>query len=156
MNDTATREIWELTIPGRVTMTITNSLGRPQQVSAMGKGQRLRVSADDRIVAEESIRLPEHNPFRNGMLVRVDKSSSHHPSHDEIADDEMRAIFELDQDDFRETVTALGEINVRRLKALTVEADAARSQMEFIEDLIAERYPIGGSMPTYDAMQPQA
>ena len=150
------REIWESTIPGRVTLQVTNEKGRPLTITTRGKGQRLRIAPEDREIAEESVRQVEHNPFRNGMLVRVDKSASHSPSADELTDPELQAIFELEPADFRATVSELGEVNIRRLKAMTVEADASKSEMEFIDELIAERYPIGGSMPTYDEMQPKS
>lgn len=149
------REIWELTIPGRVSVTITNSQGRPQEVTAMGKGQRLRLSTLDRELAEEGVRLIEHNPFRNGMLVRVDKSGDHGPSADELSDDELEAIFELETEDFQQTVASLGEVNIRRLKAMIGAVDASKSEIDFINDLIEQRYTIGGSMPSYDEMQPK-
>lgn len=147
-------EIWELTLPGRVTMTVTNSQGRPQEISAMGKGQRLRTSAEDRQIAEEGIRNPDNNPFLNGMLVRID-TEGHQPAPNELSDADLGAIFELDQQDFQATVSALGEVNVRRLKAMFADVDASKSEIDFVNTLIEERFPIGGSMPTYDEMQPQ-
>lgn len=149
------REIWESTIPGRVSLMIENSRGQQQTVSVVGKGKRLRLTQLDRELAEEVIRTPDNNPFRNGMLVRVD-GKGHDPSSDELADDELQAIFELDQDDFRATVTALGQVNVRRLKAMVAEVDASKSEIEFLDELISTRWPIGGSMPSYDEMQPSA
>lgn len=155
MPTTTKLEIWELTLPGRVTMTVTNSRGRPQQISAKGKGQRLRVTAEDRQIAEEGIRNPDNNPFRNGKLVRID-AKDHQPAPDELSDPELQAIFELDQQDFQETVRALGEVNIRRLKSMFAEVDASKSEIDFVNELIEERYAIGGSMPTYDEMQPNA
>jgi len=150
-----TREIWESTIPGRVSLTVENSRGQQQTVSVSGKGSRLRLSQLDRELAEEVIRKPENNPFRNGMLVRVD-GKGHAPSPDELSDDDLKAIFELDQSDFQNTVRELGQVNVRRLKAMVVEVDASKSEMEFIDEVIQEKWPIGGSMPTYEEMQPKA
>ena len=147
-------EIWELTLPGRVTMTVTGARGRPQQISAAGKGQRLRCSTEDRIITEEGIRNPELNPFRNGMLVRVDKGEGHEPSPEELSDDDMRAIFDLDQADFQATVSALGEVNVRRLKAMFEEVDASKSEIDYVNALIEEKWRIGGAMPSYEEMQP--
>jgi len=151
-----TREIWELTIPGRVTLEVPNPRGRPQTITALGKGQRLRISTYDREIVEEGVRVMDNNPFRNGMLVRVDKSAEHAPSNEELSDADLQAIFELGQDDFRATVTELGEVNVRRLKAMVGEVDASKSEIEFIDELIADRWPLGGSMPSYDEMQPKS
>jgi hypothetical protein len=154
--DMKTREIWESTIPGRVSLTVENSQGRPQTISIVGKGSRLRLTQLDRELAEEVIRTPENNPFRNGMLVRVDNGAGHVPSAEELSDDDLRAIFELDQSDFRATVDQLGQVNVRRLKSMVVEVDASKSEIEYLDEVIQEKWPIGGSMPTYDEMQPSA
>ncbi len=151
-----TREIWELTIPGRVTLTVTNHQGRPQDITAVGKGSRLRLTTYDRELIEEGVRLREHNPFRNGMMVRIDKADDHEPSVEELSDQEMKAIFDLDQEDFRATVSALGEVNIRRLKAMVGDVDASKSEIEFLDELIATRFPIGGSMPSYEEMQPKS
>lgn len=156
MSTTTKLEIWEMTLPGRVTMTVTNSRGRPQEISAMGKGQRLRMTTEDRQIAEEGIRSLDNNPFRNGMLVRIDDAKDHVPAPDELSDEELAGIFQLDQDDFQNTVTALGEVNIRRLKSMFAEVDASKSEIDFVNNLIEERYAIGGSMPTYDEMQPTA
>lgn len=156
MAATKVREIWESTIPGRVSLTIENSQGRPQTISIIGKGSRFRIAETDRELAEEVVRQKGNNPFRNGMLVRVDDGKGHAPSPDELSDDDLKAIFTLDQSDFQATVRELGEVNVRRLKAMVVEVDASKSEMEFIDELIQEKWPIGGSMPTYEEMQPSA
>jgi len=156
MAATKVREIWESTIPGRVSLTIENSQGRPQTISIVGKGSRLRISQDDRELAEEAVRMVDNNPFRNGMLVRVDKSGNHLPSPEELSDDDLKAIFDLEQADFRATVDQLGQVNVRRLKAMVVEVDASKSEIEYLDEVIQTRWPIGGSMPTYDEMQPSA
>ena len=148
-----TREIWESTIPGRVSLTVENAQGRQQTVSVVGKGKRLRITQLDRELAEEVIRNHEHNPFRNGMLVRVD-GKGHDPSADELSDDDLKAIFELDQSDFQATVDQLGQVNVRRLKAMVTEVDASKSEIEYLDEIIQQKWPIGGSMPSYDEMQP--
>lgn len=153
MSDKTTREIWESTIPGRVSMVVENSAGRQQTISVIGKGNRLRLSKLDRELAEEGIRRPDNNPFRNGMLVRVD-GKEHDPSMDELSDDDLKAIFDLDQNDFQATVYELGQVNVRRLKAMVAEVDASKSEIDYLDQLIATRWPIGGSMPSYDEMQP--
>jgi hypothetical protein len=148
------REIWESTIPGRVTLEIADAKGRTQTLTTLGKGQRIRITTDDREIVEEGIVEAEHNPFKNGMLFRVD-TGAHERSTEEISDAELAAIFDLGQDDFRSTVTALGQVNVRRLKNMVADVDASKSEIEFLDQLIEERWPLGGSMPSYDEMQPQ-
>lgn len=148
------QEIWETTVPGRVTVTITNSRGRPQDLSVVGAGQRLRITATDRELVEESIRDRQNNPFRNGTLYQVGGPKAIEPaSPDALSDEDLRLTFESTGAEFESIVEALSEVNVRRLKVLTGPVDASRSQIEFLDKIIAERYPVGGDTPTYREMQ---
>lgn len=145
-------EIWESAIPGRVSVTVTNSRGNPQTASVMGKGNRLRISASDREVAEEQIRDPQNNPFRNGMLYQVGGPAGE-ASADALSDDDLAAVFEMTGDEFANVINSLSEVNVRRLKNLTGPIDASRSQVEMLDQVIAERFPVGGDTPSYREMQ---
>lgn len=148
------QEIWETTVPGRVTVSVTNSRGRPQDLSVVGAGQRLRISPGDRELVEEGIRDQQNNPFRNGVLYQVGGPKASEPaSPDALSDDDLKAAFDATGSDFESIVEALSEVNIRRLKQLTGPVDASRSQIEFLDKIIAERYPVGGDTPTYREMQ---
>lgn len=144
-------EVWELTVPGRVHVEVTNHLGHPANRTASGKGSRIRIGTYDRQLAEEKIRVGEHNPFRNGMLVQIsgvregDESNS-------LDDTQMLELFNLSPEEFGKTIVDLSELNIRRLKAMTGPADASASQIRMVDELIEKRWPIGKSTPTYDEM----
>lgn len=142
------KEIWELTVPGRVSVEVLNSQNRPQTLTALGKGQRLRVTTAERALIEEAVRDEQNNPFRNGMLVRVGRKDQSDASDDELGDDDLAGLFGLKGKDFEDAVGALSEVNVRRLKVLTVEKDAARSQVEHIDAHIEATWPIGADTPS--------
>ena len=144
-------EVWELTVPGRVHVEVTNHLGRPADATAVGKGSRLRLSTLDRQLAEERVRDQALNPFRNGTLVQV-VGAKDGDSANALSDADMLEIFALSPAEFESVIADLTELNIRRLKAMTILADATASQIAAIDDLLQERYPIGGSMPTYDEM----
>lgn len=144
-------EIWESTIPGRVSIAVPGPGGRTKTLSALGNGSRLRIKSEDRVVAEEQVRDPQNNPFRNGMLFQVGGPKVE-GSTDALSDDDLKETFALTGDDFEEVVKGLSEVNVRRLKILTKPVDAARSQVEFLDEYIAEQYKIGGDTPTYREM----
>lgn len=147
-------EIWECTIPGRVSLVITNERGGTRHQTVNGEGRVLRITTMDREMAEEVIRKPENNPFRNGALVRVDTNRADYVgSPDELTSDELKEMFDLDKDDFENIVPTLSELNVRRLKGMAVEVNARNSQITFLNDYIAEKYAIGGAMPSYMEMQ---
>lgn len=145
-------EIWELTCDSRVSLEVSNERGGTKDITAQGTGQVLRITTVDREMAEEVVRDAELNPFRNGMLIRVD-NGPHTPSPDELSDEELAAMFELDNDDFEAVLPNLSEVNVRRLKAMTVQADVKHQQVQILGQYIEDRYRIGGSMPSYDEMQ---
>lgn len=147
-------EIWECTIPGRVSMDVSNDRGGTKHISVIGNGKRLRITTIDRERAEEVIREGQNNPFRNGMLVRIDSNKGEHqPSPDELTDDELKVMFDLDNDTFETMVPELSEVNIRRLKALAKAVDARQAQVEFLTHYMEEHFAIGGTVPSWDEMQ---
>lgn len=145
------QEVWESNIAGRTYVEVTDHRGAPRVVSALGAGQRLRISTEDRVRAQERIRVPEHDPFTNGSLRRIDRDQAEDESTvtpNALSEDDLQLIFGLDFEDFTAEVTPLSEINHRRLKAMA-PVHATMQQGQFLDDLIEERYAIGGDTPTY-------
>lgn len=145
------QEVWELTVPGRVHVAVTNHLGRPADVTAAGKGARIRLSCLDRQLAEEQVRTADLNPFRNGMLVQVAGARDGDESN-ALNDEQMLELFSLKPPQFEKVLEELSELNVRRLKVMTVPADATASQIRMIDAIIERKWPIGGATPTYVEM----
>lgn len=151
-------EVWEMQLPGRVHIAVTNHLGRPADRTVQGKGSRLRIGTLDRQLAEEMIRLPENNPFRNGTLVHLSGGPAPVEDPNALSDSDLREIFAVHDGEFAELIASLTEVNVRRMKDMAKAGkpkggvDATVSQVQMIADLIEERWPIGGSTPTYDEM----
>lgn len=149
-------EIWESTVPGRVSLAVDNGRGGTKGITVKGQGQLLRLTSMDRELAEEVVRDPANNPFRNGALVRVDnRKAGHKPSNDELSDSDLADMFALDQDDFIAIVPTLSELNVRRLNKMAPEVNARHNQVEYLREYVAENYAIGGTVPSYDEMQAQ-
>lgn len=147
-------EIWELTIPGRVSVSITNHLNQPATRSVKGAGSRLRISTHDRMIAQEQVRLPENDPFQNGMLVRVDTRAAEDPgSEHSIDDEELAILFSLDQGEFEAQVPLQTQVNCRRLLAMAEGRGATVGQFDFLKRYVAETWPIGGDTPTYREMK---
>lgn len=148
-DDKLTPEIWELTIPGRVSVNIHLPGGIVRNISRKGEGQRLRLSTYDRKIAQETVRSPDHDAFQNGMLVRVDLAGAQAPkSPNELDDQALAEVFALDDDDFAATVDTLSQVNVRRLKAMCRKAKATTVQAETIDDIITAKWSIGGDTPS--------
>lgn len=141
-------EIWVCQIPGRVSLAVEDlRTGRIKTLSVRGKGQVLRLTDQQRELAEEKILHAEVNPFRNGMLIR--RQSDSERSDQELSDDDLVDLCALEDDEFEAIVGSLSEINVRRLKELAIQSDASYNKVGFLTEYIAETYPIGGDTPTY-------
>jgi hypothetical protein len=147
--DRLSQEIWELTIPGRITINVHLSGGVVREISRQGEGQRLRLTTYDRKVAQEMIRERVNDPFTNGMLIRVDLAGAKSPkAHNELDDAALGEIFKLDDDDFTATVDTLSEVNVRRLKAMARKRKAHTAQIETLDETLTAKWPIGADMPS--------
>lgn len=148
-------EIWESQVAGRTCVTVTDPRTlRTREESILGKGARMRLTAEDRALAQEIIRDSQNDPFKNGSLRRLNRTEENAPlSDDELADDDLAALFSLGIEDFSAAVDHLSQVNVRRLQLLAEERDASVGQTRHIKDLIAERWPVGGDTKTYREMQ---
>lgn len=137
-------EIWELTVPGTVWVSIVNERGRERAVQVGGRGgKRLRISPLDRELTQERIVDPENDPFLNGALVRVDtRDPGRERSDQELTTEALVEIFGLETPMFIKRINALSEVNVRRMKVMCEDVDATQSQALALKNLIDERYPI--------------
>ena len=150
-----TEEIWECQIPGRIWVEVRDLNGTPRSLSVKGVDSRLRLSTGDRLRNQERVVDPKLDPFLNGMLLRVDKGAPVEPaSPDSVSLDELRDVFQLELDDFREYVEGLSEVNVRKLKGMAKEVEATVNQVKFLDDLIEEKYPVSsGDTAVWREMQ---
>ena len=153
-------EVWVSQIPGQVHVTKTNWNGQPISAKTHGKGDILRITARDRVAAQERVKDPNADPFTNGMLRRQDADQQADPttaSDQAIGDEDLTLFFELEQDDFEAEVSKLNEINTRRLKAMMDDEGNDISptvkQANFVQRHIAENFAVGGDTPTYREMQ---
>lgn len=144
-------ETWELTVPGRVHVQVLNHLGRPKNITVVGRGRKLRISTLDRELAEERIVNRANNPFQNGMLVRIDKDAPEPESPEAIGDDDLKQLFDSSDSEFEAVLADLGELNLRRLLTLAENSDKATvSQQSILKTQLDTRFPIGGTVPSYE------
>lgn len=159
-------EIWETTTAGRVWVQQVDKRGRERSISAGGKvGARLRITTEDREIAEERLSDPEQSPFRNGMLVRVDAGAKVAAEAEEAANpgafsqalstEELMTGFAKNGNAFHSYVARLNEVNTRRMLDLAPVVDASVAQVEHLQQVIREKYrPASeGPQPTYVEMQ---
>ena len=153
----AGEEIWETTISGRVWVETTNEKGAPRMVSVGGReGARLRITTEDREIAQERIINRDLDPFVNGSLVRVDadqQNDERTKSVDALSTEQLIQVFSKTGKAFQTKVDGLGELTVRRMMDIAEQVDATNSQINYLRKSIEERWPIGGDTPTYREMQ---
>lgn len=149
-------ETWEITTEGRVWLQVTTFTrhGQPQDkdVSLGPKkpGQKLKISQADRERNQENVADPQFDPFRNGLLVRVDADQQSNPmtaSTDAVTTVDLMAIYELKGSEFMAAVEALGQVPIRRLQEMSEAVDATTSQVAMIEQVIEERWRQTTSQP---------
>lgn len=149
-------ETWEITTPGRVWLQTTTfsrhntpiikdvSLG-PNKV-----GQKVKITAADREMNQERVAQVKDDPFRNGLLVRVDADQNLDPdthSTDALTAQQLMDIFGKHGQPFRSAVEGLSEVPIRRLREMADAVDATVKQVSFLDELIEERYRITASQP---------
>ena len=133
-------EIWESQVAGRTSFTVREGINQ-RDMTVKGIGKRIRLTTDQREEIEEIISREHQNPFKNGTLLRVDSEKKGANSVNELSDDDLRAIFQAEDDSFIETLDMLGEVNVQRIAGMIQEVNATASQIAAIEDALAKFGP---------------
>jgi len=145
-------EVWISQIAGQIGVEITRDRGRNTRETVIVPGYgRLRISEADRILAMELCIVPEVNCFTNGMLVREDADQNadvRTMSIDALTADQLVKIFSFSGRKFENEVNKLGEIPIRRMLEMSDDVDASVSQVAYLNKQIAERWPVGGDMPS--------
>jgi hypothetical protein len=150
-------EVWETTVEGMTWLQIADGRGGVRDVSIGGTvGQRLRILTEDRVINQEVCINKDQDPFTNGSLVRIDADQNEDPltsSPDALSIPAMEEMFNQTGPDFLASLQPLGELSLRRMKDMAERVDATASQTRMINEIIQERYPLGGAMPIYDELK---
>jgi len=156
----ADEEIWAIQVPGSVSLRVTqfNRFGQPVEASLVigpnREGQQFRIQTVDREENQARCMEPVHDPFLNGMLVRIDADQQQDPSTastDALSTEQLLEIYDLGKDAFKARVEGLGELPLRRLAEVGESMDCSHLQIALVRDLIAERYSKGGPQATMEA-----
>lgn len=150
-------ETWEITTPGRVWLqvTINSRHGRGTELKDVSlgpnrPGQKLKISPADREMNQESCSVPSLDPFRNGLLVRVDADQNEDPateSTNALTAQQTLDVFKLTGPAFLAEVAKLDQIPLRRLRDMAEAVDASMSQVTMLDEVIQDRYDHRASQP---------
>lgn len=143
------KETWEMQTGGTVYVEslIDPARGVTKMLKASGKGARVRITTLDRKLAQERTRDEKHDPFRNGLMLRVDEDQQEDPetaSPSAMSDEGLKKIFAFKQQArFRAAIGDLSEVSLRRLKALAEGDENVTSvQNDIINTRIDEEFSV--------------
>lgn len=145
-------EIWQVNIQGTVYLGVTghNQFGQPmimdKQLGPQKLGLQFRITTFDRVMNQQKVVDGHNDPFLNGMLVRCDKSQQADEdtaSDQAVSGTDLGLMFDKSGVVFQQAVQPLNEVNLRRLLDLGEALDASRSQLDYLDELVRERYGKG-------------
>jgi|GEM_PF-3568551 len=152
-------EAWAIQVPGSVSLRVTTFNRFGQAVEGMTTigpnrvGHTFRIKVEDREENQARCVDPTFDPFLNGMLIRVDGDQQQveaTASTDALSTEQLLDIYELAGAKFNTRVKALGELPLRRLAEVGESMDCSHKQIEFVRNLLTERYTKGGPQTTME------
>jgi len=154
-------EIWESNVDGRISVNTPGPRDTVKKLTTLGKGQRIRITAEHRELAEEGIRNQQNNPFANGKLTQIGGEARIPPPRDDdfvapqqFSDEELAIFFTMTPEEFGAALRELSEANVRRLETLVREKGGTVAQQEVLREYIEEQWPItSGDTQSYREMR---
>jgi hypothetical protein len=151
--DVVAFEEWEVLVPSMIRLDVltTNRFGQAMRdrlvLGPDRVGMKFRISTADRVDNQSQVVNEDQDPFRNGMLRRVDGDQQADPltaSTDVLTGEDMVDLIDLPDPEFQERVKSLGEVPVRRLLELAPNAGASHAKVVFLENYIKDAYIVGG------------
>jgi len=147
-------EVWETTGHGWVYVQTTGVDGNLRTVKAGGRpGQKLRITEYDRLKCQERVLSDIHDPFGNGMLVRISVDEQTEDNPNWLSAEAIIELFTITGPEFNTRIDELNEYNVRRLLEACEDLDATNSQSEYLKKTLSQKWPIGGDTPMYRELQ---
>lgn len=149
-------ETWEVTTGATVwvsTYDRREDQYKKTRVGGRAGTRRLHISRDDRKYNQESVveEMVGHDPFTNGTLRLLDASTRDDTLNQRyhLSTEDLLALLEVKEEDlFKTEITEItSELILRRLYGLA-EKHAQVWQLEFIRQVIDDRYKAGGTQRT--------
>lgn len=151
------QEVWAIQIPGLVHLRVLApsrlgvlvegelSIG-PNQV-----GRQFRIATEDREDNQARVADSAYDPFKNGILIRIDQDQQLDPdtaSRQALTTEAILDLFDLPQAAFEAAAAGFGEIPLRRMVDIGTSMDVSHRKIDFVSTLIDERYSVAKSQPS--------
>lgn len=140
-------EVWEMCTGGAVWVTVTKDKvrGTTKELSVKGRGSWLRISTEDRELAQERVRDAKNDPFTNGTLIRLDADQQEDEmtaSNSALSDEQLLGLLAKKQGAvFKKALEDLSEISYRRLRTMLKDnGEVTATQQKAMQEVYDERY----------------
>lgn len=157
MDEKQAQEIWESTTGGTTYVHVKDPRNPNGWVTKKvgGRGtQRITLSIEEREFNQDlvSYENQEHDPFTNGLLLRISPKDTPR-GENEVADDDLIAYLKEEEDDVFELYLSslTSEVVIRRLLELS-KKHATMYRHEAIRALVDEKYRIGKTQRVVEEM----
>lgn len=154
-------ETWEITFDGSVSVWVYDKREdayRKQVVSRHSGSRLLHITRDDRKYNQELTPIENRHldVFTNGQMRLLGSSADRDENLDirnHLSDGQLVELFEIrDPDLFQDLLEAqTSEVILRRMASIA-DQHATVTQNEILREVIAQRYPIGGTQRTVREM----
>lgn len=150
-------EVWQMQIPGTIHLRtmVPNRFGQLVEdtltVGPNRVGHQFRISHEDREDNQQHVADSAYDPFRNGILARIDVDQQTVPetaSINALTTEQILEIFDLTQDTFEEEIKRYAEIPLRRMIDVGERMDVSHRKIDAISRLVDERYSVAKSQPS--------
>jgi phosphatidate phosphatase APP1 len=146
-------EEWEVRVDSKIVLKVLKAtrFGQPIEelltVGPRARGRRFLITTDDRKDNQRKMGSVDHDPFKNGMLLRVDEDQQAEPetaSEAALSDEGYLEILDLDDAAFQTRVTGLSEVPIRNLRDMAEGAGASHTKVAWLDEHMRERFMPGG------------
>jgi hypothetical protein len=142
-------EVWTITTAARVWLqkTAYTRTGHPIvqdfSIGPRKAGTQFKILTSDREMNQERTGQDGLDPFRNGLLVRVDADQQlddSTASEDALSVDDLLVMFGKSGNAFVSAVKKLGDVPLRRAREMADAVDASASQVRALDEAIQVRF----------------
>lgn len=129
--------------------------GSEKEVSVSRKGQKVRLTDEDRMRMSEMVVDETFDPFLNGNLVQLGKDGVPVTTSNGGISDEwlLNEVLVLRGEELSLRLEDFGEIVLRRLLAVSEQADLPNSVVSAVRDIVTRRYSVGKESAVYREMR---
>jgi hypothetical protein len=150
-----TQETWQSVVEATTWLKVTQRDGSEREVSLSRKGQKIHLTAEDRMRMQELLVDDVFDPFKNGALIQLGSDGVPVASDNGSQSDEwlLTEVLTMRGEELKQRLENFGEVVLRRLLDLAEQADMPNSVVAAVREIVTRRYSVGKQSKVYQEMQ---